>query len=458
MDMVEVARCKRLRVSDNNEVLASTSMGSDAVPQLLSMPREVLERVLKSLDSISLSRVAQACKAFRGFDNGMRLVEKIAREAVREAVGEECERWRRRNWLGRLYVEDCNVGFANFHWSSSTPSPTEQGAAPQYRFLSPLISGSYLSIKLDGMGPKLLVSDLSTADQPVLRWRLAVRGNTAVEFGVVPLNMVEEDKSLHKCQQEENKFEKLLGPLVDSERPTGFCSSITVGSMLPFKTAIMKGSVVELLARRGRLEILVQNPPDGQELYWHNTRTVPKPYKGPKEVRFEQDFSPDHDIKLALTSWAHGVFDVLHPAPGSRLLGPELQRAWHLSSNSSRSSAYNRSSKRRAAEQQQEQEDDMQQRHVAAPIGATSVAAAVMQGNLLQHQQPGDDDQQQQQQQEQQVVEPGGEGVLPPGARIPAVAEPLTPAAGLAPTAAGGNPPPASPASEQSTGSREAQL
>jgi hypothetical protein len=40
------------------------------------------------------------------------------------------------------------------------------------------------------MGPKLLVSDLSTADQPVLRWRLVVRGNTAVEFGVVPLSMV----------------------------------------------------------------------------------------------------------------------------------------------------------------------------------------------------------------------------------------------------------------------------
>lgn len=137
----------------------------------------------------------------------------------------------------------------------------------------------------------------------------------------------DDDKALHKCHQEEKKFEKLKGPLVDEQRPTGFCSSITVGSMLPFKTAIMKGSVVEMLARRGRLEILVQNPPDGQELYWHNTRTVPKPYKGPKEVRFEQDFSPDHDIKLALTSWAHGAFDVVHPAPGTRLR-PELQQAW----------------------------------------------------------------------------------------------------------------------------------
>lgn len=75
----------------------------------------------------------------------------------------------------------------------------------------------------------------------------------------------------------------------------------------------MQGTVVELVARRGRLEVLIQNPEDGQELFWQNTRTVPKPYKGPREVRFEQDFSPGHDVKLALTSWAHGAFDVLHP-------------------------------------------------------------------------------------------------------------------------------------------------
>lgn len=37
------------------------------------------------------------------------------------------------------------------------------------------------------MGPKLLVSDKSTAEQPFLRWQLQVRGrNACVEFGVVP--------------------------------------------------------------------------------------------------------------------------------------------------------------------------------------------------------------------------------------------------------------------------------
>uniref|UniRef100_A0A383WHN9 Uncharacterized protein n=1 Tax=Tetradesmus obliquus TaxID=3088 RepID=A0A383WHN9_TETOB len=280
------------------------------------------------MDAPGLLAVSQVCKAFRAFDSSskLRLVESVARTQALAASSDQSGRWRRRSWLTRLFIEDSGVGFSNFKWASS--SPAAAGVPPQYKFMPPTAPGSYLNIKLEGMGPKLLVSDLSTADQPVLRWRLVVRGNTAVEFGVVPLSMVDDDKSLHKCHQEEKKFERLRGKLADAERPTGFCSSITVGSMLPFKTAIMKGSVVELLARRGRLEILVQNPPDGQELYWHNTRTVPKPYKGPREVRFEQDFSPNHDVKLALTSWAHGAFDVLHPAPGSRLLGQDMQRAW----------------------------------------------------------------------------------------------------------------------------------
>ena len=42
-------------------------------------------------------------------------------------------------------------------------------------------------VGLARMGPKLLVSDRSTADQPFLRWQLQVRGrNACVEFGVVP--------------------------------------------------------------------------------------------------------------------------------------------------------------------------------------------------------------------------------------------------------------------------------
>lgn len=47
------------------------------------------------------------------------------------------------------------------------------------------------TVSLQGLlGPKLLVSDRSTFDQPVLRWRFRVTGNRAVEFGVVPSSHV----------------------------------------------------------------------------------------------------------------------------------------------------------------------------------------------------------------------------------------------------------------------------
>lgn len=94
MDIIGNTCCKRQRVSDNNDVMASSGLGSDAASPLLSVPREVLERILKLLDSASLLKVSQTCKAFRAPDNGMKLVEKIAREAVLESSGDEAERWR----------------------------------------------------------------------------------------------------------------------------------------------------------------------------------------------------------------------------------------------------------------------------------------------------------------------------------------------------------------------------
>lgn len=293
-------------------------------------------------------------------------------------------------------------------------------------------------------------------------------------------SLQEDDKSLHKCQQEEKKFEKLLGPLVDSERPTGFCSSITVGSMLPFKTAIMKGSVVELLARRGRLEILVQNPADGQELYWHNTRTVPKPYKGPKEVRFEQDFSPDHDVKLALTSWAHGAFDVVHPAPGSRLLGAELRKAWHLSSggkpgNISRTSSSLRGVKRKPSSSV-EQQQQHQQANDAVPLQQQQQCQnAAASSSLLQHQQQPEADGQQTaqrvpraQRNQTAAAEAAQVSLAASQQQVPAAAVTSGPMPSPAPVELGGaivsattsvyNHEQRSPASDESTASGEGQL
>jgi len=303
----------------------------------------------------------------------------------------------RRNmgWLERLYIEDSAAGFDR-RWEVKKKDDPDTDTSPGFKF-APEPATRVPQILLMGMGPKLLLSDVSTEQQPVLRWRLVVRGNTAVEFGVVPANLqvrlplrrafgrrchctslagscmrladvdaaaagsnclrgvvltpclpssaaqppldrsphsntttpphppppsppqyggVPDDeqskvhKALHKCKHPDG---------AEFRENVGFSSAITVGSMLPFKVPLMKGSVVEVLTTRGRFEFLVINPPDAQELFWqgagHHARTVPKPYKGPQRFSMEQHFDATQHVRLALTCWAQGVFDVLEPAP-----------------------------------------------------------------------------------------------------------------------------------------------
>lgn len=94
---------------------------------------------------------------------------------------------RRRTWTERLYLEsDAGAGFDRAHCEAAGfrfafGGPASGGGAQQ----APAPRG----VRLLGMGPKLLLSDATTASQPVLRWQLRVKGNTAVEFGVVPAGL-----------------------------------------------------------------------------------------------------------------------------------------------------------------------------------------------------------------------------------------------------------------------------
>lgn len=202
----------------------------------------------------------------------------------------------------------------------SEPWP-EEGLVPELAF-SP--TDQFLTaVTLEGIGPKLLVSEYSTAQKPVLRWRLELRGNNAVEFGVCPASLQDQPKALHKCFECQNGV-----------RPSGFCSAITVGSLLPVKLPLMRGSVVEILLSKSRLSYIVTNPPNGTEMTWHNAVTVPKPYKGPREFRFETDLdSGEVPMKLAITCWARAQFDVLHhhlPYDSGELdVGHEIQVQEH---------------------------------------------------------------------------------------------------------------------------------
>lgn len=147
----------------------------------------------------------------------------------------------------------------------------------------------------------MLVSDLSSHQQSLMRWHLRVKGNTAVEFGIVPVSLQEKKKALHKCLTE-----------TDQLLCVGFCSQITVGSQLPFRCPVVKGTIVEIKIENGKADFRVLNPPDGWDVRWENDRRVHSQYRGPGEIRFSQEFPKDYDVKLALTAWAKADFDVLH--------------------------------------------------------------------------------------------------------------------------------------------------
>jgi len=210
------------------------------------------------------------------------------------------------------------------------------------------------------MGPKLMLSDKTTAEQPVLRWRLRVRGNTAVEFGIIPVNLPRTHTALHKCQGV---------PDAPDERCVGFCSQITAGSLLPLKAPVMRGTILDITARRGRLEIILNYPKDAKEISWHNGHPVQRPYRGPSQLRFEQDFPNTYDVQLAVTSWAKATFEVLHTGHNAE---EWLQNSSSTGANNSSSAAGDAS----IVGAQQDQEEQRENEAAAMEEQVTAVMAA----------------------------------------------------------------------------------
>ncbi len=71
------------------------------------------------------------------------------------------------SWLQRLRIDIERCAQAGFQFVNNAEGRTEK-------------------LKLEGIGPRMLVSRETTGTAPFLRWRLEVRGNNAMELGVVP--------------------------------------------------------------------------------------------------------------------------------------------------------------------------------------------------------------------------------------------------------------------------------
>ncbi|PSC67152.1 hypothetical protein C2E20_9156 [Micractinium conductrix] len=273
-----------------------TMLRDPQVGVLTGLPENCVWEVLQHLPASALVALEATGVLAR------READEVAKKRVLARCGslEAANRLRYRSWLERLHIEEAaGVGFDR---------SVSEDAGFQFTFKRDAATGtpSVASARLTGMGPKLLASDASTADHPVLHWQLRVRGNTAVEFGVIPADLPVMPTALHKCVATSD---------CSTARATGFSSSITAGSLLPIKAPVMRGTLVDIVARRGHFEVLLRYPSDAKEVSWQNGQPVQRPYRGPPCLRLEQDFPDDFHVRLAATAWAKAHFEVLHATP-----------------------------------------------------------------------------------------------------------------------------------------------
>ncbi|PNH03578.1 hypothetical protein TSOC_010357 [Tetrabaena socialis] len=300
----EAARpAKRAKTTTQDDVLSQLCQSHEAGASLLSLPDGVLHHVLAQLSSPELNALGATSKYFRSLDkaSGLPLTHRFAKEALVRILGDEKQamRWRGYTWPQRLAIEETVTKFDRDQSDEKFTFKEMAGAMEG--------TTGVTEIKLDVPGPRILVSDQSTAESPILRWKLQLRGNNAAEFGVVPTDFTslrDAAKALHKCH-----------PNGSDERATGFSSAITVGSLLPARLPIMKGTIVELLVTPRELSFIITNPDDGAEMIWQNNSTISRPYKGPRELRLQLARNYTTPIKLAVTAWQRAAFDVLHTTP-----------------------------------------------------------------------------------------------------------------------------------------------
>ena len=104
------------------------------------------------------------------------------------------------SWLERLWIDEHQTQF-------DCESCEKQG----FGFVKEEGTDHVTCVKLDGIGPKLLVSDLATSQEnPILRWRLELKGNNAVEFGVVPVALQARGCKKSYFLKQENSYGLIL--------------------------------------------------------------------------------------------------------------------------------------------------------------------------------------------------------------------------------------------------------
>eukprot|EP01025_Chloroclados_australasicus_P052745 TRINITY_DN615_c0_g1_i1.p1 TRINITY_DN615_c0_g1~~TRINITY_DN615_c0_g1_i1.p1 ORF type:complete len:287 (-),score=17.72 TRINITY_DN615_c0_g1_i1:306-1166(-) len=264
---------------------------NSAEVSLVSLPTEVLQQILSRLDGISLGRLECVCRRFKLKQGSCNLsvCEKAAKRKLTKLCGRaQAGRWWQHKWQERLYIETQFTGFDPEGWQLGF----------QYA-VSPCSRIGVEKIQLTQNGPRLLVSDFSSFNNNILRWRFKVEGeNPALEIGVVPLALQRFQEALHKAYLH-------MGSCV-CEVATGIKSHPTENSHLSYEAAMDSGCIVEIIAKKGFVEVRV-DPPEACQNFDSDFDFVQQ-----RCQHFEMRFPQAYDVKLAATCWPNTRLEVLY--------------------------------------------------------------------------------------------------------------------------------------------------
>jgi hypothetical protein len=243
------------------------------------IPTDMQALLATKLDARSLLSLLRTCRAFKGMTEAMAREWLLARHGPPVAT-----RWRHLTWEKRLRLDACVMGF-------------DRARCADFTF-----DGSCVALNV--MGPKLLLSDASTRDSPVLVWRFFVRGNSAVEVGIVPDDMPYDHQALHQDPPPQARGPRTVVP-------TGFYSEKTTGSGMPYVVPILTNSYVEVVATRGAVHIVVEKP-RGLATGFVSARG----FAVPDVFRMSLEYGNDGGyVRLALTAWANAKFEFVDTPP-----------------------------------------------------------------------------------------------------------------------------------------------
>lgn len=140
---------------------------------------------------------------------------------------------------------------------------------------------------LEGLGPKLIVSEKSTADHDIIIFKFNITSNIALDFGAIP----DGTTAMHhrgKTDIIALTTKGTSGSLFEQER-------------------ITKEACITIMLTKGVVKFFIKNKPQKVERICKNNNVYYVNYTGPSEAIIRLNTNPNINYRIGLTVWKEAI-------------------------------------------------------------------------------------------------------------------------------------------------------